>query len=69
MTRAAVIIGLLAILAGVLLSKRPDQPSLRPQDQNCIDPASPPLNRATTLFTLCIEGDWFSCSSHREVRL
>jgi hypothetical protein len=69
MRGAVVVIGLLAILAGLFLAKRADQPSLGTHNQDCIDPASPPLNRATTLLSLCIEGDWFLSCHAEEVRL
>jgi hypothetical protein len=45
MTRTAIIVGLLAILAGLLLAERSDEARFGPHDKDCVDPASPALNR------------------------
>lgn len=68
MTRAIVVAGLLAILGGLFLAKRPDQPGLRLDHQDCIDPMSPSLNRQAAPRSLFVQIDWLLFHSG-EVRL
>lgn len=57
MTRAAIVVGLLAILAGLFLSKRSDEPGLGTHDEHCIDTASPALERLPASQSFFIEAD------------
>lgn len=57
MTRAAIIVGLLAILAGLFLSKRSDEPGFGSHDEHCIDTASPAFERLPASQALAVQVD------------
>jgi hypothetical protein len=57
MTRAVIIVGLLAILTGLFLSKRSDQAGLGSHDEHCIDTSPPAVERLPASQSFFIEAD------------
>lgn len=49
------VLGSLAILTGLFLSERPDQPGLGLGHQDCVDPTPPALNRLPASQSLAVQ--------------
>lgn len=62
-------LGLLAILAGLFLSERPDQPRFGLDHKNCVDPASPPLDWPPASLTFFVQPDQLFFRHSEEVNL
>lgn len=63
------IAGLCAIALGLFLSKRPDEPSLRLHNQDCIDPTSPALDGLPASVSFLVQPDRLSLRHSGEVHL
>lgn len=68
MSRLIIVAGILAILGGLFLSKRSDQPRFGPHDKHCIDAASPTLERLPASQSFFVQMDQLLFHSG-EVRL
>lgn len=68
MTKTVAVLGLLAVLAGLFLSERSDEPRLGLGYQDCVYPAPPSLDRQPAPHALIVQIDWLLFHSG-EVRL